>query len=92
MRHEATVSASLDATEPTTSHPLESPGQAHLLILIDRSVDLLTPCLSQLTYHGLLAEVWPVKYGRHFVSPFLPVSPLGRIVFPGNFRMREREL
>uniref|UniRef100_A0A0X3PYU4 Vacuolar protein sorting-associated protein 33A n=1 Tax=Schistocephalus solidus TaxID=70667 RepID=A0A0X3PYU4_SCHSO len=63
MRHEATVSASLDVSECATSHLLESPGQAHLLILIDRSVDLLTPCLSQLTYHGLLAEVWPVKYG-----------------------------
>uniref|UniRef100_A0A5K3EUS8 Sec1 family domain-containing protein 1 n=2 Tax=Mesocestoides corti TaxID=53468 RepID=A0A5K3EUS8_MESCO len=64
MRQEAAATANLDvSTDAPTVQPLESPGQADLLIIIDRSVDILTPCLSQLTYEGLINEVFPVKYG-----------------------------
>lgn len=36
------------------------------LILIDRSVDYLTPMMTQLTYEGLVDEYLGIKYSRHF--------------------------
>ncbi|CAH8510110.1 unnamed protein product [Heterobilharzia americana] len=41
----------------------ETDSQTELLILIDRSVDLLTPLLSQLTYAGLVDEEWGIRFG-----------------------------
>ncbi|EUB62096.1 Vacuolar protein sorting-associated protein 33A [Echinococcus granulosus] len=70
MRQEAMATANLDAParqEGTVVQPLESPGQTDLLIIIDRSVDALTPCLSQLTYEGLINELWPVMHGKSAV-------------------------
>ncbi|KAL5112400.1 Vacuolar protein sorting-associated protein 33A [Taenia crassiceps] len=67
MRQEAMATANLDTPaghDGTAVQPLDSPGQIDLLIIIDRSVDALTPCLSQLTYEGLINEVWPVMYGN----------------------------
>ncbi|VDK39949.1 unnamed protein product [Taenia asiatica] len=67
MRQEAMATANLDTSarqDVTAVQPLDSPGQTDLLIIIDRSVDALTPCLSQLTYEGLINEVWPVRHGN----------------------------
>ncbi|KAG5450104.1 Vacuolar protein sorting-associated protein 33A [Clonorchis sinensis] len=37
--------------------------QTEMLILLDRSVDCLTPLLSQLTYEGLISEKWGIRHG-----------------------------
>lgn len=47
--------------QATISSP--PPPQIHHLILIDREVDLLTPFLTQLTYEGLLDEVFGINHG-----------------------------
>lgn len=44
------------SSQPTTP-------QIHQLVLIDRRVDLITPFLTQLTYEGLLDEVFGVHHG-----------------------------
>lgn len=41
-----------------TTHP-----QIQQLVLIDRRIDLVTPFLTQLTYEGLLDEVFSIKHG-----------------------------
>ncbi|CAH8524983.1 unnamed protein product [Dicrocoelium dendriticum] len=38
-------------------------SQTELLVVIDRSVDCLTPLLSQLTYEGLISDKWGIRYG-----------------------------
>ncbi|KAM7540948.1 hypothetical protein Aperf_G00000043681 [Anoplocephala perfoliata] len=64
MRQESMISSNTDtSTEDITTEPLNSPGQTDLLVIIDRSVDILTPCLSQLIYEGLINEIWPVMHG-----------------------------
>lgn len=76
MRQETMATANLDTPagqNGTTVQPLDSPGQTDLLIIIDRSVDVLTPCLSQLTYEGLINEVWPVMHGKSMVIVARPL-------------------
>lgn len=64
MRQESMVSSNADtSTEDILTDSLNSPGQTDLLVIIDRSVDILTPFLSQLTYEGLINEVWSVMHG-----------------------------
>lgn len=46
---------------PRSQQP--SAPQIHQLILIDRKIDLITPFLTQLTYEGLLDEVFGVNHG-----------------------------
>ncbi len=41
--------------------------QIDAVVLLDRSVDLLTPLSTQLTYEGLIDEVYGIKYGRYYV-------------------------
>ncbi|KAF5394410.1 hypothetical protein PHET_11664 [Paragonimus heterotremus] len=60
MRHEA--ESALESR--TGSAPLnEVDSQTDMLIILDRSVDCLTPLLSQLTYEGLISEKWGIRYG-----------------------------
>lgn len=40
-----------------------SSPQIHQLVLIDRRIDLITPFLTQLTYEGLLDEVFGINHG-----------------------------
>ena len=39
------------------------------LILLDRAVDLVTPCCTQLTYEGLIDEVFGVVNGTVQLDP-----------------------
>lgn len=64
MRQEANASTSWEPSDTIGTKLLDSPGQTDLLIIIDRSVDILTPCLNQLTYEGLINEIWPVTFGE----------------------------
>lgn len=68
MRQEALATTNPDSTlssnDGSVAQLIDSPGQADLLIIIDRSVDALTPCLSQLTYEGLINEIWNVRHGK----------------------------
>ena len=51
------------------------------LILIDRTVDLLTPFLSQLTYEGFIDELFNIKN-----SEFEPMTLLLRLLFMYQLR------
>ena len=53
-----------DTTVLPSSGPFEFPAHADIdeLILIDRSTDLITPMLTQLTYEGLVDEMFGIKY------------------------------
>ncbi|VDP79283.1 unnamed protein product [Echinostoma caproni] len=57
MRQEA------DMSKSCVTPFAELEPQTDMLILLDRSVDPLTPLLSQLTYEGLISEKWGIQYG-----------------------------
>eukprot|EP01126_Amoeba_proteus_P065823 TRINITY_DN9424_c0_g1_i2.p1 TRINITY_DN9424_c0_g1~~TRINITY_DN9424_c0_g1_i2.p1 ORF type:complete len:182 (+),score=43.90 TRINITY_DN9424_c0_g1_i2:175-720(+) len=48
-------------TLPGSSPTLPSTGKIDRLILVDRLCDLVTPCLSQLTYEGLIDEIYGIR-------------------------------
>lgn len=48
------------------------------LILIDRSVDYLTPMMTQLTYEGLVDEYLGIKYSK--------IKDLSRIIITIEFK------
>lgn len=48
--------------EPRTNqHPLPIMSQINHLFLIDRAVDLLSPLATQLTYEGLIDEIFEIN-------------------------------
>jgi len=49
--------------EDNKSLPVSSVAIEHLLLL-DRSVDLLSPLVTQLTYEGLIDEIYGIKYSE----------------------------
>lgn len=59
------------------------PPQIDNLLILDRSVDLLTPLLSQLTYEGLIDEIFGINNSKSSVNAsfhlkiFIGVSPEG---------------
>jgi len=46
------------------------PQQIDQLIIIDRIVDLISPLATQLTYEGLLDEVYPIRNGELLIFHF----------------------
>ena len=50
---------------PANQEPQLSP-KIDNLILIDRSVDMITPMMTQLTYEGLIDEHFGIKYSESF--------------------------
>ena len=44
--------------------------QIDSLLLIDRSVDLITPLLTQLTYEGLIDEIFGIENSEYFADIF----------------------
>ncbi len=58
MRQE--ILAGEDASE-TTKAGLTPSNTSESVIIIDREVDLVTPLLTQLTYEGLIDEVWGIQ-------------------------------
>ncbi|KAM3182809.1 hypothetical protein ACTXT7_011572 [Hymenolepis weldensis] len=79
MRQEANADTSTEDDNSVMTQPLNSPGQIDLLVVIDRSVDVLTPCLSQLIYEGLINEVWPVMHGSMKMPQFGSESASKRV-------------
>jgi hypothetical protein len=51
-------------SDPALYGDLEMSNQVDSLIIIDRSVDWVTPMCTQLTFEGLLDEYVGVKNGR----------------------------
>ena len=45
-------------------HGTSMAPQIDAIILLDRSVDFLTPLCTQLTYEGLIDEVYGIKYSE----------------------------
>jgi len=41
--------------------------QIDAIILLDRSVDLLTPLSTQLTYEGLIDEIYGIKHSENHI-------------------------
>lgn len=58
MRQEA------DLSKSSVTPLAELEPQTDMLILLDRSVDPLTPLLCQLSYEGLISEKWGIQYGK----------------------------
>ena len=52
----------LEGQEPQTTPQIDN------LLIIDRTVDLLTPLLSQLTYEGLIDEIFGINNSRVLIS------------------------
>ena len=44
------------------------PPQIDTLLLIDRNVDLLTPLFTQLTYEGLIDELYGIHHSKCYVK------------------------
>ena len=40
--------------------------QIDAIVLLDRSVDLLTPLSTQLTYEGLIDEIFGIKHSKSY--------------------------
>ena len=59
------------------SEPQITPQIDNLLIL-DRTVDLLTPLLSQLTYEGLIDEIFSISNSRYQCNYYLEVRVLNK--------------
>ena len=52
----------LPEQQPTASaDSLNPPAPFDSLIILDRHVDMITPLLTQLTYHGLIDELIGIK-------------------------------
>lgn len=51
--------------------PLPPPGTrpVHCMVLLDRAVDLLSPACTQLTYEGLIDEVFGITNGAVVLDP-----------------------
>ena len=52
------TSADVNGCEPQTMPQIDS------LLIMDRTVDLLTPLLFQLTYEGLIDEIFNIKTSK----------------------------
>ena len=72
LRH--TLSATVDEYWAGRPAPPESTDVAALLIL-DRSVDLVTPMTTPLTYEGLLDEVFGIQAGSYLDIDLLTIDP-----------------
>ncbi|XP_065323676.1 vacuolar protein sorting-associated protein 33A-like [Gordionus sp. m RMFG-2023] len=69
-----TLSLSNDlSSKPYSSSASYSSPNTTTLIILDRSVDLLTPLLTQLTYEGLIDEIFGIK-GTYLTRVMLPLS------------------
>lgn len=49
----------------TTNHSLPTVSQIDQLFLIDRAVDLLSPLATQLTYEGLIDELFQINNSKY---------------------------
>lgn len=58
MRSEVTVDDALNPFALTPSSSIEN------LIIIDREIDFVTPLLTQLTYEGLIDEIYSIQNCR----------------------------
>lgn len=63
-----TMSTSLQGAVPffDDEKPKEVVPEIDRLILFDREVDLITPCVSQLTYEGLIDEVLGIQHCTNY--------------------------
>ncbi|KAG0140954.1 hypothetical protein CROQUDRAFT_664506 [Cronartium quercuum f. sp. fusiforme G11] len=61
-----------------TTIPKLTIGSIDTMIILDRQIDMVTPMCTQLTYEGLLDEIFGIKHGHIEVSPELlaPSTPV----------------
>ncbi|KAI5786395.1 Sec1-like protein [Peziza echinospora] len=71
MRGEVTVDDALNPFALTPSSTIES------LIIIDRGIDFVTPLLTQLTYEGLIDEIYGIKNSKVDLDISIVGNPQG---------------
>jgi len=61
-----------------TTMPKLTPGSIDSIIILDRQLDMVTPMCTQLTYEGLLDEIFGIKHAHIEVAPDLlaPSTPV----------------
>ncbi|MBW0497782.1 hypothetical protein O181_037497 [Austropuccinia psidii MF-1] len=61
-----------------TSIPRLTPGPIDTIVILDRQLDMVTPMCTQLTYEGLLDELFGIKHAQIEVAPDLltPSTPV----------------
>ncbi|KAI5237854.1 Sec1-like protein [Aureobasidium subglaciale] len=64
MRSEEEVSASSATSKSPSTFGLTPSAVVENVIIIDREVDFFTPLMTQLTYEGLIDEVFGVRYNQ----------------------------
>ncbi|KAK6005686.1 hypothetical protein QM012_007328 [Aureobasidium pullulans] len=64
MRSEEEVSASSSTTKSPSTFGLTPSAVVDNVIIIDREVDFFTPLMTQLTYEGLIDEVFGVRHNQ----------------------------
>lgn len=60
MRSEVAIDDALNPFALTPSSTIDS------LIIIDREIDFVTPLLTQLTYEGLIDEIYEIHNCKHY--------------------------
>ncbi|KAH0396532.1 Sec1-like protein, partial [Aureobasidium melanogenum] len=64
MRSEEEVSASSATTKSPSTFGLTTSAVVENVVIIDREVDFFTPLMTQLTYEGLIDEVFGVRHNQ----------------------------
>ncbi|KAI7959595.1 hypothetical protein MJO28_003386, partial [Puccinia striiformis f. sp. tritici] len=61
-----------------TTMPKLTPGSIDSIVILDRQLDMVTPMCTQLTYEGLLDEIFGIKHAHIEVAPDLlaPSTPI----------------
>lgn len=60
----------LNREEEDSKMNVLQPTPIEHLLLLDRSVDLLSPLVTQLTYEGLIDEIFGIKYSKVFIRNY----------------------
>ncbi|KAF3927432.1 hypothetical protein ABW21_db0206931 [Orbilia brochopaga] len=81
MRNEAA------AEDASTSMALAPSSIIDNLIIIDRETDLVTPLLTQLTYEGLIDEVFGMNNWRSVGAPAAPQAKKRKVLLEGSDRV-----
>eukprot|EP01088_Endostelium_zonatum_P017077 TRINITY_DN4869_c0_g1_i1.p1 TRINITY_DN4869_c0_g1~~TRINITY_DN4869_c0_g1_i1.p1 ORF type:complete len:655 (-),score=157.58 TRINITY_DN4869_c0_g1_i1:8-1972(-) len=67
----APTSSSSNAKTPNQAPNHDVPSEIDTMIILDRTVDMITPMITQLTYEGLVDEIFGVSYGHVDLDPSL---------------------
>ena len=61
--------------------------QIDAVILLDRNIDLVTPLSTQLTYEGLIDEIYCIRHGGHHIELGVVKQPPSLFQLPTNLHI-----